>query len=175
MRFTAAQRLVTPLAMALNAIPIFVLVSVFNNMFAITRDAAAADGDARRVLHRARQRRQGPAPGRARRTSSCCARTPPRRREVLPKARVPNAVPYLFTALKIAAPAAVITAFVAEYFGGRQNGLGTGSRPTSPTSRTPAWAYVFGACLLGLTFYLISIGLESITTHHGAASPGGAT
>ena len=36
----------------------------------------------------------------------------------------PNAVPYLFTALRIAAPLAVITAFVAEYFGGPQNGLG---------------------------------------------------
>ena len=44
--------------------------------------------------------------------------------EVLRKARIPNAVPYLFTALKIAAPLAVITAFVAEYFGGPQNGLG---------------------------------------------------
>ena len=43
---------------------------------------------------------------------------------MLRKARIPNAVPYLFTALKIAAPAAVITAFVAEYFGGPQNGLG---------------------------------------------------
>ena len=44
---------------------------------------------------------------------------------ILRKVRVPNAVPYLFTALKIAAPAAVITAFVSEYFGGSQNGLGS--------------------------------------------------
>jgi ABC-type nitrate/sulfonate/bicarbonate transport system, permease component len=44
---------------------------------------------------------------------------------ILRKVRVPHAVPYLFTALKIAAPASVITAFVSEYFGGLQNGLGS--------------------------------------------------
>ena len=44
--------------------------------------------------------------------------------DVLRKARIPNAVPYFFTSLKIAAPTAVITGFVSEYFGGRQNGLG---------------------------------------------------
>ena len=64
------------------------------------RDAAAAHGDAGRLLHRARQRRQGPAPGARRRTSSCCARTPRRRAQVLRKARIPNAVPYLFTAIQ---------------------------------------------------------------------------
>ena len=54
---------------------------------------------------------------------------------VIRKARIPNAVPYLFTALRIAAPAAVITAFVAEYFGGQQNGLGYRITANSP-SRT---------------------------------------
>ena len=39
--------------------------------------------------------------------------------------RIPNAIPFLFTALKIAAPMSVITAFVSEYFGGAQNGLGS--------------------------------------------------
>jgi NitT/TauT family transport system permease protein len=64
---------------------------------------------------------------------------------VLRKVRVPNAVPFLFTALKIAAPAAVITAFVSEYFGGSQNGLG--SRITSNvaiSNNAAAWAYVSG-------------------------------
>ena len=96
--------------------------------------------------------------------------------EVLIKARVPNAVPYLFTALKIAAPAAVITAFVAEYFGGSQNGLGSRIVSNIASSRNAvAWAYVLGACLLGLVFYLISICLESITTHNRGLGPGGAT
>ena len=96
---------------------------------------------------------------------------------MLRKARIPNAVPYLFTALKIAAPAAVITAFVAEYFGGPQNGLGY--RITSNLSNSKnavAWAYVLGACLLGLAFYLVSILLENITTTpDGARAPGETT
>ena len=82
---------------------------------------------------------------------------------ILRKVRVPNAVPYLFTALKVAAPASVITAFVSEYFGGLQNGLG--SRITSNIANAKnaaAWAYVLGACLLGLAFYAVSIILEGI-------------
>ena len=138
-------------------------------------DPAAADGDARRLLHRPRQRRQGPAPGRADAPrAAALVRRPPS--QVLRKARIPNAVPYLFTALEIAAPAAVITAFVAEYFGGPQNGLG--SRITSnidrehrrrpgPTCSAPAcsgWCSTWSPSLL-----------ESITTHHRGASPGGGT
>ena len=45
--------------------------------------------------------------------------------DVLRKVRVPNAVPFLFTALRIAAPLSVIYAYVSEYFGGAQNGLGS--------------------------------------------------
>jgi NitT/TauT family transport system permease protein len=85
-------------------------------------------------------------------------------------------VPYLFTAIRIAAPNAVIVAFVAEYFGGPQTGLGFRITSNLSTSKNAlAWAYVFGACLLGLTFYLISILLESITTHQRGTSPGGGT
>ena len=64
---------------------------------------------------------------------------------ILRKVRVPNAVPYLFTALRIAAPASVITAFVSEYFGGSQNGLGSrivGNIALS--NNAEAWAYVAG-------------------------------
>ena len=87
---------------------------------------------------------------------------------------MPNAVPYLFTALKIAAPAAVITAFVSEYFGGSQNGLGSRIVSNIAISKNAAaWAYVLGACLLGLTFYLIAIALEGVATPGGVGSRGG--
>jgi NitT/TauT family transport system permease protein len=65
----------------------------------------------------------------------------------------------------------VITAFVSEYFGGSQNGLGYGITSNIAISRNAtAWAYVLGACLLGLTFYLISIMLESVATPGGVHS-----
>jgi len=94
--------------------------------------------------------------------------------QVLTKARIPNAVPYLFTALKISAPAAVITAFVAEYFGGSQNGLGHRITSNLSNSRNAlAWAYVLGACLLGLTFYLVSAAVEYATTQSRGERPRG--
>jgi NitT/TauT family transport system permease protein len=65
---------------------------------------------------------------------------------------------------------------VAEYFGGNQNGLG--SRITSNVAiarNAVAWAYVVGACVVGLTFYLVSVALENITTNRRGGSPGGET
>ncbi len=172
MRFRLLNDMITPLAIALNAIPIFVLVAAFNRMFSLTSEVP------RRLMvtlvvyfivlvNVAKGLRQV-QPTHLELLRSYAASPI----QVLRKARIPNAVPYLFTALKIAAPAAVITAFVAEYFGGAQNGLGTRITSNLTANVTAAWAYVFGACLLGLAFYLVSILLESITTR-GAISPGG--
>ena len=92
---------------------------------------------------------------------------------ILRKVRVPNAVPYLFTALKIAAPAAVITAFVSEYFGGSQNGLGSRIVATSRSRRTRRRGRTCsGACLLGLAFYLVAVALERVATPGGVRSRG---
>jgi NitT/TauT family transport system permease protein len=173
MRFRLLNDMLSPLAIALNAIPIFVLVAVFNNMFAITSEIP------RRLMvtlvvyfivlvNVAKGLRQV-EPTHLELLRSYAASP----RQVLAKARIPNAVPYLFTALTIAAPVAVITAFVSEYFGGPQNGLGTRITSNMSANTAAAWAYVLGACLLGLAFYLVSIALESITNR--GLSPGGGT
>ena len=163
-RYRFLGELITPLAIALNAIPIFVLVAVLNNMYSITSESP------RRVMvtlvvyfivlvNVAKGLTQ------VRSTHVELMRSYAASEFViLRKVRVPNAVPYLFTALKVAAPASVITAFVSEYFGGLQNGLG--SRITSNIANAKnaaAWAYVLGACLLGLAFYTVSIILEGVT------------
>lgn len=174
MRFRIVNELVTPMAVALNAIPIVVLVSIFVNQYQSTSEMP------RRLMvtivvffivlvNVAKGLRQV-HPTHVELLRSYAASP----FEVLVKARIPNAVPYLFTALKIAAPTSVITAFVAEYFGGRQNGLG--SRITSNMANSKnavAWSYVLGACVLGLGFYLISIALENITSHRRGNTPGG--
>ena len=77
--------------------------------------------------------------------------------------RLPGALPFVFTGLRQASSLAVIAAVVAEYFGGLQNGLG--SRITSAAAFTAyprAWAFVVGACLLGLLFYLATLLVERI-------------
>ncbi len=173
MRFRLLNDMITPVAVALNAIPIFVLVAVFNNMFSLTSEVP------RRLMvtvvvsfivlvNVAKGLREVSATH-LELLRSYAARP----LQILGKARIPNAVPYLFTALKIAAPAAVITAFVAEYFGGAQNGLGTRITSNLTANTAAAWAYVLGACLLGLAFFTISILLESITTSRGASPRGG--
>jgi NitT/TauT family transport system permease protein len=84
-------------------------------------------------------------------------------RDVLRRVRVPNALPFFFTGFKTAASGAVISAVVAEYFGGPQKGLGYYISSNAAQTRTPqAWAYVVAACLLGLAFFLISLVLERL-------------
>jgi NitT/TauT family transport system permease protein len=85
------------------------------------------------------------------------------------KVRLPGALPYVFTGLRQASSLAVIAAVVAEYFGGLQNGLG--SRITSAASFTAyprAWAFVVGACLLGLIFYLTTLLIERLAMPYRA-------
>lgn len=164
-RFRIFNDIVTPLAIALNAVPIFVLVAVLNNMFSITSEVP------RRIMvmlvvyfivlvNVAKGLTQVSATHVELMKSYAASDF-----AILRKVRIPNAVPFLFTSLKIAAPASVITAFVSEYFGGSQNGLG--SRITSNiagSKNAVAWAYVLGACLLGLTFYIVSSLVEGVAT-----------
>ena len=85
-----------------------------------------------------------------------------------------------FSAPFIASDVAVITAFVSEYFGGRQNGLAYSITSSINGSKDVMWAYVVGACALGLIFYLASVGLERLATPQGPSTasrgsvPGGA-
>jgi NitT/TauT family transport system permease protein len=179
LRFKLLDELLTPLAIAVNAIPIFVLVSVFNNMFSTTSEIP------RRLMvtlvvyfvvliNVARGLRQVNATHMELMHSYAASPW-----AIMRKVRIPNAVPYLFTAIKIAAPLAVITAYVAEYFGGPQEGLGARITSNMATAKKAnGWAYVAGACLLGLLFYVFSIIMESVTARGGATdrrgvSPGG--
>jgi NitT/TauT family transport system permease protein len=78
---------------------------------------------------------------------------------------VPGALPYVFTGLRIASSTGVIAAVVAEYFGGLQNGLGSRITSAAANSGYPrAWAFVLGAIVLGLVFYLATLLAERAVT-----------
>jgi len=80
---------------------------------------------------------------------------------------LPTAAPYLFTGLRIASSLAVISALVAEYFGGPIGGLGKSITSAASSSDYPlAWAYVLGAIVLGLVFYCVALGVETLATRH---------
>lgn len=170
-RFRILDELVMPMSIAINAIPAFVLVSVFNNMFSSTSEVP------RRlmvtlvvffvVLVNVSKGLRQVEPVHAELMKSYAASG----WDIMRKVRVPNAVPYLFTALRISAPLSVIYAYVSEYFGGSQNGLGHRiSSNISNSKNALGWAYVLGACLLGLAFYVISIAMEAVATPGGAGS-----
>ena len=162
-RFRLLGELVTPLAIAVSTIPIIVLVSVFNNMFATTSEVP------RRLMvtivvffvvfvNVNRGLTQTSATQLELMRSYAANDW-----AVLRKVRAPNALPFFFTALKVAAPLAVVTAFVSEYFGGNQNGLGNRITSSIANSKDAAgWAYVACACVLGLAFYLASLVFERL-------------
>ncbi|BDV29667.1 ABC transporter permease [Microbacterium terricola] len=84
---------------------------------------------------------------------------------------LPTALPYLMTGLRIAASLAVISALVAEYFGGPADGVGTAIATYAKSGRAAlAWAYVLGGILIGLTFFLVTSLLERIATRRHAGT-----
>jgi NitT/TauT family transport system permease protein len=162
-RLRVLREMVTPLAAAINAMPIIALTPMFNNLFSTTSTIP------RRltvtivvffpifvnVLRGLTE--HNPTQDELMRSFAASGR------DVLLKVRLPNALPFLFTGLRVAAALCVIAAVVAEYFGGLQNGLG--SRITSAAANSAygrAWAYVAAACVLGLVFYLAAILAERL-------------
>jgi NitT/TauT family transport system permease protein len=79
--------------------------------------------------------------------------------------RLPGAVPHIMTGLRVAAPAAVIAAIFAEYFGVLQNGLGSRiSSAAANTAYARAWAFVAASIVLGLLFHLAGVLAERLVT-----------
>ncbi len=88
----------------------------------------------------------------------------------LRKLRIPNALPYWFTALRIATTLSVIGAVVGEFFGGPLYCAGDLHHERTGRSEYPnAWAAIVLACVLGIVFYLAVIGLERIVDAVAAA------
>ncbi len=79
--------------------------------------------------------------------------------------RVPTALPFLFTSLKVASVLAMIGAIVGEYFGGSLEALGANIEQDAALFQfEKAWAEIVVACLLGISFYLAVSLLERLAT-----------
>ena len=165
-RSRLVQELATPVVLAASAVPIVALAPVFTTMFGSTTEIP------RRLVvtvvvvvpvfvSTARGLRQV-QPVHAELMAALAA-TP---WQLARFVRLPGAVPFIMTGLRLAAPAAVIAAIVAEYFGGLQNGLG--SRITAAAANTAyarAWAFVAASIALGLVFYLAGLLAEHLATN----------
>lgn len=83
--------------------------------------------------------------------------------EILFKLRVPNALPYMFNAFKVAAALSMIGAVVSEYFGGNRSALGVFITQEAAQFRFDrSWAAIVVACFVGIVFYLVILALERL-------------
>jgi NitT/TauT family transport system permease protein len=155
--------LINPLAIAVNAIPIVVLVAIFTRMYETTSEtprrlmAVLAAFFVVFVNVSRGLRQSNPTQLELMRSYAASPL------EQFRKVRLPNAASFLFTAIRVAAPLTVITAIVAEYFGGNKNGLGAKiSGFLSIAKKDVGLAYVAGASLLGIAFFVAASILEYV-------------
>ena len=162
-RFRLVADLVNPLAVTVAAVPAVVVVGVLNNMYALDSQIGRRlmvtiavffivfVQVTKGLLHNDATQME---------LMQSYAATP---RQVLAKVRVPNTLPFLFTAIRTAAPLAVIIALVSEYFGGTQDGLGTKISSTlTGSNKALGFAYVVGGSIVGLLFFTGSSLLEYV-------------
>jgi NitT/TauT family transport system permease protein len=75
-------------------------------------------------------------------------------REIFRRVRIPSALPYVFSALKVASVLAMIGAVVGDYFGGSLEALGIVILSAVNLSQyATSWAAILVASLLGIAFY----------------------
>ncbi len=85
------------------------------------------------------------------------------KRTVFLKLRLPNSIPYIFTALKVSVPTSVITALVSEYFAEYRAGVGRQIRENILIAQySTAWAYIAVACIIGIVLFVLLLAIEGI-------------
>ncbi len=161
--FRAANETLTPLAVAVNAVPIIALAPIFNAWFGILSPRSNQAVVVVLVFFPVFIN-----------TARGLARVSPSQVElmesygagkwrIMREVRIPNAMPFFFTALKLATSLAVIAAIVAEYFGGRQDALGNLITTSAGLTRyNDAWAAVLAGSLLGIGLYVLAVALERL-------------
>ena len=163
----ALDRLAAPVVVALSVIPIVALAPVLYTMFGADQQATrqVVAGIAVFIpvyVNSLRGFRQVKPVHRDLMRSYAAGKW-----QITRSVTLPSAVPYMFTGLRIASSLAVVSALIAEYFGGPVGGLGKSvTSAASSSNYTLAWAYVLGAVLLGLLFYAVTAALEKYFSRH---------
>ncbi len=162
-RFRAANETITPLAVAINAVPIIALAPIFNAWFGLlsprSNQAIVLILVFFPVFINTTKGLTLVEPAQIELMESYAAGKWRITREV----RIPNSMPFFFTALKLATSLAVIAAIVAEYFGGRQDSLGHLITNSAGLTRyDEAWAAVLAGTLIGTVLYFGAVLLERL-------------
>jgi NitT/TauT family transport system permease protein len=170
-RFRLLGRAIMPYAIAANAIPIVAFAPITNNWFGIlnplSKMVIAAVLCFFPVLVNTLRGLTSVRPSSVELMRSyACGEW-----EIFRRVRIPNALPFVFSALKIATVLAMIGAIVADYFGGSQNSLGILIRRYAGIfAFEEAWAAIVVASVMGIAFYAAIALAERLTmTWHPSA------
>lgn len=163
-RWTVASETLMPFAIAANSVPIIAFAPILNNWFGIDNPFSkmmivAVIVFFPMMINTVRGLTAvDPAMLELMRSYAASELT------ILRTVRLPNALPYMFNAFKVAASLSMIGAVVSEYFGGNRSALGVFITQEAAQFRFQnAWAAIIIACLVGLTFYLVVLLLERLT------------
>jgi NitT/TauT family transport system permease protein len=162
-RFIGFSRALLPVAIGLNAIPIIALAPIFNNWFgALSPTSKIAIVVVLTFFPAMISTVRGLTsvePLQLELMHSYAARS----WDTFRKLRIPTALPYIFSALKLATTLSMIGAIVSEYFGGSTAGLGFRIRDDAGLFKYPeAWAAILMASLGGILFYLLVSAVERV-------------
>lgn len=162
-RWTTISEGAMPFAIAVNSTPIVALAPIMNNWFGITNPLAKMSMVAVIVffpvmINTVRGLTQVNAGALELMRSYAAGEF-----EILFKLRIPNALPYLFSAFKVASTLSVIGAIVSEYFGGSRDALGVYiSQQAALFHFAEAWSAIIIACFMGISFYLLILSIERL-------------
>ena len=160
-RFVSFSKALLPVAIAINAIPILAFAPIFNNWFGLlsnTSKIAIVVVTVYFTTMISTVRGLTSVDALSLELMKSYAASP---LEIFRKLRIPNALPYIFSALKVATTLSMIAAIVSEYFGGSTAGLGFRIRDDAGLFKYPeAWSAIFIAALYGILFYMVVSAVE---------------
>jgi NitT/TauT family transport system permease protein len=155
-RWAGARGMLLPLAVAANAIPIVAFAPLLNNWFGLLNPLSKALMAAVLVFFPVMANvtrglvQVEPAAIELMRSYAASEWT------ILRKVRIPNALPYFFTAMKVATTLSLIGAIVGEYFGGASSVLG---RVIVQSASALKFDVTWGAILLGAATGILFYGI----------------
>jgi NitT/TauT family transport system permease protein len=160
-RFIIARDILVPIAIGAAAIPLVALAPLFNNWFGIvnpmSKMAMAAVLVFFPVFISVTRGLVEVSPGSLELMRSYAVSET----EVLKKVRIPNMLPFFFTALKVGTTLAFIGAIVAEYFGGTSEVVGRVVLTSMFAGKFGlGWAGILLGAIAAITAYVIVVAIE---------------
>ena len=155
-RWTIVSEATMPFAIAANSVPIIAFAPIMNNWFGITNPASKMAIVAIIVFFPTMintVRGLTLVDAQQLELMRSYAAQPA---HILFKLRLKNALPYIFSALRVASALSLIGAVVAEFFGGPRATLGVYiTQEASAFDFAKAWTAIMLASIIGVSFYLV--------------------